>query len=190
MLTPKPTQAAPSVKITTYRTDVTDPAAFTQILEKAVAELGNPEVVIYNAARINLPAPPFAHSAYSDTDVVTDFSIPRLGLRTTAQVLLPALRASASGGAVHAALWVTCGAIIHNPIPMLWSLCMAKSAQVSLVKSIAKEEGGKVHVALLTIGGQVSMEEKVNNPPVIAESLLKLWGQGKEQWVLEMKHGW
>ncbi|KAL8824326.1 MAG: hypothetical protein Q9170_008194 [Blastenia crenularia] len=185
------TAAATKAQITAYKTDVTDSLAFAYALRNAVEKVGNPEVVVYNPARIHF-TPPFG-PAYADMDVVTDFSIPCLGLRTAAQVLLPAIRACADEGARHPALWVTSGAIVHDPIPILWSLCMAKSGQASLVKCIAKEEagmGGKVHVALVTVGGQVGVEEEVNNPVMIAETFLNMWRQGKAEWGVEMKHGW
>ena len=45
---------------------------------------------------------------------------------------------------------------------------MAKAAQASLVKILAEENKGVEHVALVTVGGQVTMEEAVNNPANIA----------------------
>lgn len=59
------TTAGFSPTIYTYDTDVTDDTQFTITLEKAVAKVGTPEVVIYNAARINFAS----FGQYSASDV-------------------------------------------------------------------------------------------------------------------------
>ena len=41
---------------------------------------------------------------------------------------------------------------------------MTKVAQASLVKLLAANNEGIVHVALVIVGGQVSEEEEVKNP--------------------------
>ena len=67
---------------------------------------------------------------------------------------------------------------------------MAKAAQASLVKLLAADNEGAVHVALVTVGGQVTPEEKVNNPPNIAAKFWDLYEQKKGNWEFEMKCGW
>ena len=49
---------------------------------------------------------------------------------------------------------------------------MAKAAQANLVKLLAAENERVVHVALVTVGGQVTPLEKVHNPPNIATKVL------------------
>lgn len=46
--------AAPSARIHTYSADLTSHTSFTTALKNAVAEAGPPEVVVYNAARIEV----------------------------------------------------------------------------------------------------------------------------------------
>ena len=181
------TTASPSTTVRTYATDVTADDHFTSTLEKAVGEVGSPEVVVYNAARVNFA--PFGQ--YAAADVRRDFEIPNLGLHTTATVLLPRLRALAeSEPEKHAALYVTSGAIIHQPLMSVYSLCMAKAAQASLTRVLAEETKGLVHVALVTVGGTVTFEEEVNNPSNIATKFWELYQQKKGSWEFEMKCGW
>lgn len=181
------TSAAPSAKVHTYPADVTDHDALTTALEKAVLEVGAPEVVIYNAARIEYGMFP----QYTTADMVKDFKVPNLGLFTTASVLLPHLQALAkSKPEAHPSLFVTSSALIHQPFGPVFSLSMAKAAQASLAKLLAEDNKGVVHVALVTVGGQVSPEEEVNNPKNIATKFWDLWEQKKGDWEFEMKCGW
>ena len=178
---------ASSAAVRTYVADVTDHAALTGALNKAVSEVGAPEVVVYNAARINYGE----FGQYSPADILEDFKIPNLGLYTTASVLLPQLQALATSQPdAHPALFVTSSAVIHQPLAPVFSLSMAKTAQASLVKMLAAQNEGVVHVALVTVGGQVTPEEKVNNPPNIATKFWELYVQEKGKWDLEMKCGW
>lgn len=181
------TSAAPSASVTTYAVDVADHTSFTSVLEQAISEAGEPEVVIYNAARINYGLV----GEYAPSDIVEDFKVPNLGLYTTASVLLPRLRKLAdTHPEAHPALFVTSGAIIHQPFAPVFSLSMAKAAQASLAKLLAEEHKDVVHVALVTIGGQVSPSEEVNNPENIATRFWALYEQTKGSWEFEMKCGW
>ena len=181
------TSGAPSVSVKTYPADVTDHTALAAALEKAVSDLGAPEVVVYNAARIKRGT----IGQYSPDDILEDFKIPNLGLYTTASVLVPHLQAYAkSHPNSHPALFVTSGAIIHQPFAPVFSLSMAKTAQASLTKVLAEGNADVVHVALVTVGGNVSAEEEVRNPPNIATKFWELYEQKKGHWEFEVKCGW
>ena len=67
---------------------------------------------------------------------------------------------------------------------------MAKAAQASLAKLLARENEGVVHVALVTVGGQVTLKEEVNNPANIATKFWELYGQERGRWGFEMRCGW
>ena len=181
------TAAAPSAVVKTYPADVTDEVSLKSALEKAVIEVGAPEVVLYNAARIT----PSELGQYSTEDIVMDFKIPNLGLYTTAYVVIPHLQelAKANPGA-HPALYVTSGAIVHKPLAFVFSLSMAKTAQASLVKVLAEENEGKVHVAMVTVGGVVSPEEPERNPENIATKFWELYQEDKGSWSFEKRCGW
>lgn len=152
-----------------------------------MSEVGAPEVVVYNAARINSGT----LGQYTPADILEDFKIPNLGLCTTASVLVPHLQALAkSRPDAHPTLFVTSSPLIHQPSAPVFSLSMAKAAQANLVKLLAAENEGVVHVALVTVGGQVTPEEKVTNPSNIATKFWELYEQKKGSWQFEMKCGW
>jgi len=52
---------------------------------------------------------------------------------------------------------------------------MAKAAQASLTRVLVEEYKDAVHVALVTIGGQVTLGEEVNNPENIATKFWALY---------------
>ncbi|MCJ1380433.1 hypothetical protein MMC17_003536 [Xylographa soralifera] len=179
--------SATSASVVTFVADVTDHKALSIALEKAVQDVGAPEVVIYNAARINYGM----FGQYSPSDILEDFKIPNLGLYTTASVLMPHLQSLAkSHPDAHPALFITSSALIHQPFAPVFSLSMAKSAQASLAKLLEQDNKGVVHVALVTVGGQVTPEEPVNNPANIATKFWELYEQKKGSWEFEIKCGW
>ena len=181
------TSAAPSASVSTYSADVTKHEELTATLQKAISEVGAPEVVVYNAARIQ----PSKFGTYSTEDIVEDFKIPNLGLYTTATVVLPHLQDLAKARPeAHPALFVTSGSIAYEPRGFVFSLSMAKAAQANMVKVLTDENKDVVHVALVTIGGAVSAEEEVNNPQNIAEKFWGLWEQEKGKWETEVRCGW
>ena len=181
------TSAVPAASVHTYEADVTDHISFSGALEKAISKIGVPGVILYNAARINFGV----FGQYSSEDIVEDFKLPNLGLHTTASKLLPHLQALAkTHPEAHPALFVTSGAIIHQPFAPVFSLSMAKAAQANMTKLLAEENKDVVHVALVTVAGQVLMEEKVSNPPNVASKFLELYEQEKGNWEIEMKCGW
>ncbi len=108
---------------------MTDPAGLTTALEKIVSEVGASEVVVYNAARNSY----VMLGQYSPTDILEEFKVPKLGLGTTASVLLPHLQALAKSiQDAYPALFVTSGAIIHQPFAPVFSLSMAKAEEEKL----------------------------------------------------------
>lgn len=177
------TDAVSSVSVHSYQADVTDHVTFKSVLEKAIKEVGSPEVVLYNAARINYGN----FGDYTEEDILEDFKIPSLGTYTAAKVLLPHLQALAKEKpGSHPSFFVTSSPIIYQAFAPVFSLSMAKAAQANLVKFLAQENKDVIHVGLVMIGGPVSPEEPVNNPKNIANFVLKLWEQKKGNWVSEI----
>jgi short-subunit dehydrogenase len=177
--------AAPSASVHVYNADVTDPANLTNVLEKAIVEVGTPEVVVYNAARIQYGM----FGDYKEEDIVEDFKVPSLGLYTSAKVLLPRLQSLAKEKPeAHPCLFVTSSPVIHQPFAAVFSLSMAKAAQASLVKLLAEQAKDVVHVALVIAAwGPVTMDEPVNNPANIATRFWDLWEQEKGKWDFEIE---
>jgi short-subunit dehydrogenase len=181
------TSTAPSTSVHTYPVDVTDHFTFKVALEKAVSEAGDPEVVVYNAARIKYGT----LGEHPPEEIIADFKVPNLGLYTTASVLLPHLQVLAqSNPSAKPSLFVTSGAIIHQPLAPVFSLSMAKAAQANLVKLLADANKDVVHVSLVTIGGEIRPEKEVNNPPSIATKFWELYEQEKGSWEFEKKCRW
>lgn len=140
--------------------------------------------MLYNTARIE----PGTFGDYSQEDVVYDFKMPNLGIYVTATLLLPRpQRLAKRSSTAHPAIYITSGAIKHQPLGLVFSLIMAKAAQASLNRMSTEENEGVGHVALMTVGIVVSLEEKVNNPKNIAGKCLGLYSQGKGNWKVEMK---
>jgi NAD(P)-dependent dehydrogenase (short-subunit alcohol dehydrogenase family) len=172
--------ATPSATIKVYTADVIDSINLTQALEQAVTDLGKPEVVVFNAARINYGM----FDDYTESDILTDFQIPNLGLYTTAKVLLPYLRTLAKEKPdSHPCLFVTSSPLIHQPVAAVFSLSMAKAAQASLTKMLA-EQNKDVHVAIISVDGPVTWEEKINNPVNTAKKFWEAWEE-RGEWKFE-----
>jgi len=175
--------AAPSATVHSYIADVTDHTSFEAALEKAIKEVGSPEVVLYNAARIKYGG----FGEYKEEDIVVDFKIPALGTYTAAKVLIPHLQALAKEQPdSHPCFFVTSSPIIYQAFAPVFSLSMAKAAQANLVKYLAQENKDVIHVGLVMIAGVVSPEEPINNPKHIAGYVLQLWEQKKGNWALEI----
>lgn len=80
---------------------------------------------------------------------------------------------------------VTSGLLHDDPIPILFSLSIAKAAQRTLALTLQRQYP-EIHVALLLISGSVSFEEEVRNPANVAEELWKLYAQEKKEWAVEV----
>lgn len=178
-------EASSSVTVGTFPVDVTDSAMLKAALENAVSQLGLPEVVVFNAARINMS--PFGD--YAADEIIKDFEIPNIGLYTTASVMLPRLKVMAQQNpSAHPSLFVTSGAIIHQPAAFVFSLSMAKAAQATMTRILA-DENNDIHVALVLVGGEVSLDEKINNPANIATKFWELFQQKEGSREFEIRCG-
>ena len=55
---------------------------------------------------------------------------------------------------------------------------------------LADEHWGEVHVALVTVAGEVSPEAEVVNPANIATKFWALYEQERGSWAFEVRCGW
>jgi len=155
--------AAPKCTISTFDVDVTDGVALRRVLAQIEMEFGPPEVVVYNASR--LKRSPFEE--YKEEEVLEDLRAANMGLWTAARWAMPHLVALAKeeeegggGGGVRPCFLVTSGGLAHTPMPILFSLSMAKAAQRSLTRSLGMEYGDKgVHVGSVVVHGIVKRED-------------------------------
>lgn len=121
--------------------DATDEPALRAALDEAVAALGTPDVVVYNAALIRQDSPgELDQAAMLDT-----YAVNVVGAVTTASQLLPGM---ADGTYV-----VTSG--MPDPDPELTSLSLGKAGVRALVELLDRRFAN-VRVASVTVGGPVA----------------------------------
>lgn len=157
--------------------DVTDPAGLRSALDKAAAEHGPAEVVVYNAGLIR---------AHSIADPVTDhlhaWAINVGGAITTAAHVLPAMAARGSG-----TLLFTGG--MPAPDPAYLSLSVGKAALRALTEALHREYSPVgVHVSTVTVGGAVA-PGTAYDPDDIAEHYWRLSEQAQDDWQPNVTHG-
>ncbi|KAI0015072.1 NAD(P)-binding protein [Xylariomycetidae sp. FL0641] len=165
----KKSSSSTPIEVKTYPVDVVDADAFKKALDSVEADLGKPECIYYNAARV-LPSPinPMTHDVQ---DIEYDFKINNSALYLCAQRYVPELLALAKqDSAAMPALIVTSSMLPQNPLPFVFALSMVKAAQRNLMQSLWQTYGSGqgVLLGLVNVAGQVSPEDKVWNPANIA----------------------
>ena len=110
-----------------------------------------------------------------------------IGLYLVAQWAIPKVQALAKRTeTVKPSLLVTTGPLHKQPIPDLFSLSLAKTAQRNLIQSlhtVYNHQG--IHIALLMVGGPVSPEMMQLNPSNIAAKMFEIYNQHRSQWTVE-----
>lgn len=157
--------------------DVTDPEGLRDALDKAAAEHGPADVVVYNAGLIRAesvadPVPGHLHA----------WAVNIGGAITTAAHVLPAMAARGSGTLV-----LTGG--MPEPDPGYLSLSLGKAALRSLTEALHRQYGpAGVHVATVTVGGAVA-PGTAYDPDDIAEHYWRLGRQPRNEWETHVRHG-
>lgn len=72
-------------------------------------------------------------------------------------------------------------------MPILLSLSAVKASQQNIVHSLREAFGKEIHIGLVKVGGQVSVEDPKLNPIAIAEKVVGFYekgmgGSGSEGW--------
>jgi short-subunit dehydrogenase len=173
-LTEQLTNIAPKVGM--YSADAGDPDELKVALQQAVNELGEPEVVVYNAA-VLAPDKPIE----LDTEEFTSrLAVDMGGAKVAASTVLPLLR----GG--HGTLLFTGGGLSLNPSPDFTSLSVGKAALRAYVLALFQDLREKgVHAATITIFGSIG--EPGFEPDKIAESYVRLHLQQPSEWASEIQ---
>ncbi|KIW29266.1 uncharacterized protein PV07_05091 [Cladophialophora immunda] len=178
--------ANPRVKVKAYPVDVGDHNALALALGKVGTELGPPEVVYFNAARVA----PSRIGGTSPDFLLEDFKSMNLGLFVAASWALPHLTAAAEQPGTHPSFLFTNSGLWDRPLANFASLSMQKAAQYNLMLSLKQMvEARGVHVAGVNIGGLVREEDPVINPNNIARALFDLSQEDKPNWQWEVKVG-
>jgi len=165
--------------------DITDPEALDDMLARCRKELGEPEVVVHNAARGS-----FGNFMEIDpADMATNFSVNTMSLLYLARAVAPAMIERQAG-----AILVTGNTSAWRGIPSFSGFAPTKAAQRILAESIARELGPKgIHVAYVVIDAMIDLrwvrrrnpdipDERFANPDDIAETVYQVAHQPKSAW--------
>jgi len=153
------------VKAQPFTADAADTASVKRALATIAAQMGPPEVLVYNAA----VATPGVPSSFDPEQMVRDFRVNVVGALAAAQAVIPAMRAAKRG-----TILFTGGGFAIEPIPMMASLGIGKAGIRNLALSLARElEPDGIHVATVTIAGLVKAGTPFN-PAAIAEEFWNL----------------
>ena len=130
-----------------FPADVGDEASLRAAFAAVRAELGDPDVLLYNAS-LNPAGGP---AEVSVGDVESALRVGAVGALVAAQEVLPAMRARGSGTVL-----VTGGGLALAPWPGATALGMAKAAVRNLAQVLARDlEGTGVRAGTVTIRGIV-----------------------------------
>ena len=173
-----------------YSCDAGDPESLKAVLTSVESDLGEIDVVIYNADLALFGV----LEDISDFQFEQSWRVGALGLFVTAKHLGPRMSKRGSGAIVVSG---ATAALRGN----VWTTAFApsKSAQRTLANALAKQLGPKgVHVAYLVIDGVIdTADTRTNfapdepddffiNPARIAETALMLVQQDKSAWTFEL----
>ncbi len=151
-----------------FAADAGDELSLVQALTKIQSELGDPEVLIYNAAAFTFGKP----STLNFDALTSDFRVNVAGALVAVQQVLPAMKANRKG-----TILFTGGGLALNPFADVSSLAIGKAGIRSLAFSLAQELASSgIHVGTVTICGTVEPGTHFD-PDAIAQSYLTLHKQ-------------
>jgi len=156
-----------------FPADAGDPASLQAAFGRVAAQLGAPEVLVYNAAAL-VPGVP---SGLDPAAVLEQLKVNVVGALVSAQQVIPAMRAAGRG-----TILLTGGGLALSPIPQYASLALGKAAMRNLSFSLAFElEPEGIHVATVTVGGFIEPGTRFD-PDQIAEEYWRLHTQPRGEW--------
>lgn len=166
------------VSVVELAADSTDEAALRAALDKATAELGPPEVVVYNAALIRADLP----GELSIREHQESWAVNVGGALTAAAHAAPLMAAHGGGSFL-----ITGG----MPLPdhHYTSLSLGKAALRAAATMLAQQYGPSgIHVATVTIAGPVAPGTPFD-PDDIADHYWQLHTEPRDSWRHEVVHG-
>ncbi|MGY4919474.1 SDR family NAD(P)-dependent oxidoreductase [Streptomyces sp. 900116325] len=165
------------VRAVALTADSTDETALRAALDSAAAELGPPDVVVYNAAIIQRDSPgELSVRAHQEA-----WAVNVVGALVAAAHSMPAMARDGKGSFI-----VTGG--MPTPKPEYTSLSLGKAGLRTLVEILDTEYGPSgVHVASVTVDGPVAPGTDFD-PDDIAEHYWRLHTQPSHQWEREVLH--
>ena len=151
-----------------YSADAGDETALRALAASVRQDLGDPDVLVYNAASVGTAKP----TALDTRQMAHDFHVNVTGALVCAQELAPAMKARGRG-----TLLFTGGGFAYEPAANYASLSMGKAALRNLTFNLAQELGASgIHVATVTVYGFVQSGTHFD-PARIAEAFLRLHKQ-------------
>jgi NAD(P)-dependent dehydrogenase (short-subunit alcohol dehydrogenase family) len=151
-----------------YAADSGDPASIAAALERIAAEMGDPDMLMYNAAGVRFK--PLAELTADEFNA--DLRVSIGGALAAAQAVLPAMRKAGRGS-----LLFTGGGFAFEPMPALASLGVGKAGIRNLAFSLFAELKDKgIHAGTVTICGPVKAGTPFD-PDRIAEAFWTLHAQ-------------
>ena len=166
-----------------YACDATDPSAITRAFAQVREDLGDVDVLLYNAGSGQFGM----FDDVPDEEFEKGWQINVRGfLQSTRQVVGP-MREKGRGAIV-----VTGATASLRGKPFTAAFAQAKAAQRSLAQSFARQLGPEgIHVALVIVDGGIGTDEQSGDegmlrPSDIAETVYHLATQPKSAWTFEL----
>lgn len=160
----------------TFAADAGDETSLIQAFTQIRTQLGDPEVLIYNAALLKQDSV----MNLSISDLVQDFKVNVTGAVASMQQVIPAMQQQK-----HGTILLTGGGLALYPSPQLISLGIGKAAIRHLALSLADElKADGIHIATVTICGTVAPGTKFD-PDKIAQVYWQLHAQTPDNWQTE-----
>lgn len=173
-----------------FACDVSDPASITRAFASVRDELGEVDVVMYNAGSGVFGA----LDDVSADDVEASWRVNALGLFLVAKEVVPAMRSKGSG-----AIIVTGATASRRGVARTTAFAPAKAAQRSLCEALARQLGpAGIHVALIIVDGVVDLprtrermkdkpDEFFVQPSAVADLASFLVRQDRSAWSFEVE---
>jgi NADP-dependent 3-hydroxy acid dehydrogenase YdfG len=159
-----------------YVTDAADPVNLRSAIGAAIAELGAPDLLVYNVGVLSPDSP----TGGDDQDWARNTAINLLGARVAADAVLPALRDG------RGSLLFTGGGYALRPSKKFASLSVGKAGLRAYVQMLHDQlTGTAVHATSVTITAGIDGTGRFD-PAVIARSYLELHAQPEAEWQHEL----
>jgi NAD(P)-dependent dehydrogenase (short-subunit alcohol dehydrogenase family) len=160
-----------------YAADAGDPASLRSALHTAFADLGAPEVLVYNAALLRADTPIDG----DDEGWANALAVDVLGAKVAAETVLPELRDG------RGSVLFTGGGLALSPSPEYASISVGKAALRAYVQTLHTQlEGTEVHATSITITGSIGGGEERFEPTTLAKAYLDLHHQPATEWQHEL----
>ena len=156
-----------------FPADAADHDALAGAFDAIRGALGDPDVLVYNAALIATGRP----TEVGREELLASFSINVAGALSAAQQVAPQMRSRGAG-----TILFTGGSAAHDPYVDYAALSVGKAGLRNLCINLAKElEPDGIHVAMVTVHGGIRAGTRFD-PELIAERYWWLHRQERGSW--------